>query len=453
MEQRLRAGGELRWRRPGGLPSKVTLRVQADLLNGPSSRELRTAGAAKELTDKLLAADPEHARDTALGAGDKNMLRRFEVEFETRWGRLLAGRTVSKWGLGLLAQDGVAEPFDFGFRRRGTIVDRVQAAIIPAAIPGDGMWAAVFPVAIAVAADHVVEDDLANAANGDDATNVIAALVARHLHWEAGLYGVKRNQTDAQGLTIDAYIGDVFARWHDRFGGWQLEAALEALVITGETTYFRTPTNPDKLKLGQAGGVRRLTATHRWGAIRVEVGSASGDQNPYDDTVRNLKFAADYRVGLVLFHSVMRRTSAVTSANIADQRFTGQAPAGHERLATNGAVNQAQYLAPVLKIGPFKGLSLLAGAVVARSPVPLIDAYFSSVDGAPEGPLGGKASTDLGVEIDLGVRYDVKIAGVDIGARVDWGKAMLGEAFAAATGELGPAPTVLVGQLLVGGTW
>lgn len=451
-EARVRAGGELTWKRPRGLPSQVQLNVQADLVNAP----LQSGGSVgPKHADPaiLLKSDPIAAHSNAWDAPNSQLLRQFSVEFAARWGRLLAGRTVSEWGLGLLAQDGKADPFDFGVRRQGTVVDRVQAVLIPAAIPGDGLWAAVIPVAFAVAADHVVFDDLADASQGDDATNTIAAVIVKHLHFEGGLYGVQRSQVDRRGLRIDATVGDVFVRWHDRFGRWDVEAAAEALIIRGDTTYFRTAANPDKLKLEQDGRVLRLTAKRKWLAIRLQAGQASGDQNPTDDTVRNLKFAADYRVGLVLFHEYMRRSTAASAANISDARFTGQPPAGYERLASGGAVTQAMYINPVVRVGPFVGFTLQAGLLLAQAPVPLVDPYFSNLHSAPKGPGGGDATTDLGVEIDLGARYERKFGPLTARAQVDWGTLTPGTAFADPSGDAPAKMTVLMGQLMLSGGW
>jgi len=461
MEQRLRAGGEIHWERRAAELNSVRLRVQVDAFNGPSQRKVGAVerkapqpGGAGLDPDTALAVDPIHKRDTGWNADDKHLLRRFDVEFATRWGRLLAGRTVSTWGLGLLAQGGQDEDLQFGFKRRGVIVDRVQATLIPAAIPGDGSWAAAFPIALVLAADHVVEDDLARAADGDDAENLIAALFVKHLQWEFGLYGVRRTQIDRRGLTINAWVSDIYGRAFERFGKWQVELAGEFLSITGDTTYFRTAYNPDKLKIDQFGGVLRLTVKRKTFAIRVEGGVASGDQDPFDDTVRNFKFAADYRVGLVLFSDVMRRATANTAANLTDPRFAGQPPAGYERLASGGAVTQAIYIHPVARVGPWHGLAAQVGWLFAQAPAPLVDPYFSSLKGGEAiGPNGGTASTDLGSEIDAAVWYELDAGPVRAMARVDWGSATLGKAFADRDGKVGPDVSTVLGQLLVRGTW
>lgn len=460
IEQRLRAGGSLTWSRNSDVPTQVSLRVEADAFNGPSARSSVDDSAAPGAdvsvaqTGTILAADPLYARPLHANANDKHVLRRFEVEVQARWGQLLAGRTVSKWGVGLIAQDGVDDPLQFGFKRRGNIVDRVQAVVIPAAIPGDGTFAALFPVAFAFAADNVVEDDLASAAAGESATNLIAAAVMKLEHFDAGLYAVSRYQEDQRGLIIDATVTDLYGRWHDRVGRYKVEIATELMRISGDTTYFRTPTNPNNLKIDQLGGVARATISRAKVALRLEAGFASGDQNAYDDTVRNLKFARDHRVGLVLFGDVLRRSSAATAANLADRRFSGQAPAGYERIATGGAVSQAMYLHPVLRIGPFYGLSAMAGMVLASAPSKLVDPYKSGLQGgAAIGPMGGTASTDLGTELDLSVQYRIRFGRVAAIARADWGCATLGAAFADAEGNVQPDICAVVGQAIVRAKW
>ena len=461
-EQRVRAGGRLLWATKSGEFKQVSLQLQADLFSGPSARwrpptdsgSTTHSGAALAPPDRILAADPRHHRSLSWGAADTHWLRRFAVKFQTRWASILAGRTVSKWGLGLLAQDGVDDPLQFGFKRRGTVVDRLQATIIPAAIAGDGSWAAVLPVAIAVAADNVIEDDLANVIAGEHATNLIGAIAIRLEHFEGGIYGVSRSQVDSAGLRIDALVGDVHARWHDRIGKHRIEVATEWLAIKGKTTYFRTATNPDALQIDQFGGVVRATLQRSKLTIRLETGLTSADRNLYDDTVRNLKFARDYRVGLVLFSDVLRRVTASTAANLADPRFAGQPPTGYQRLASGGAVNQALYFNPVIGIGPFHGLSAMAGYVMARSPSQLIDPYRSGLAGGQAlGPMGGPAKSHIGSELDLALQYRVRFGSMALITRADWGCATLGEAFADKNGDIPPRICTLMGQVIARAKW
>ena len=461
IEQRARIGAELEWGRSTGLINQVNLRVQADLLNGPSARGSAVDGTDGSATSpdhaptaSVLAVDPEYQRDLSLGAGDKFYMRQFAVEARSRWGRILAGRTVSQWGLGLLAQDGVDDPMQFGFKRRAAVVDRVQMTLIPGAIPGDGTWAGVFPVALVLAYDNVYEDDLAAVAQGEDATNLIGAALAKFDDLEIGVYAVRREQTDSRGLYINANVADFYARFKRRFGRYKVNLATEWLQVSGDTTYFRTATNPDALKVDQLGGVVRADLARGKFRLRLEGGLASADQNAWDDTVRNFKLARDYRVGLVLFHDVMRRVSSNTAANLADPRFAGQPPAGYERIATAGSVSQAMYLHPVLRIGDFYGISGMIGYLWARSPSKYVDPHKSSLKGgAAIGPMGGPASDDLGTELDLAIQYRVRIDKVALIARADWGCATLGEAFADEDGKVADGVCTVMGQLLARARW
>ncbi len=156
----------------------------------------------------------------------------------------------------------------------------------------------------------------------------------------------------------------------------------------------------------------------------------------------------------MLFGDVMRRTSANTAANLTDARFAGTPPAGYERLASGGAVTQAIYLHPVARIGPWHGLSAQLGWLIARSPVPLVDPYQATLaGGAAIGPHGGKANSDLGTEWDAAVQYQLDVGPIGAIARVDWGRATLGDAFADSTGKSGQTISTIVGQLIVRGAW
>ncbi len=444
LEHRLRAGGELDWHARTGFLRHLGLAIQADVFAGPLWRNH---------TPALLEHDPLTGRSDDPLSADHHLLRRFAGTVTTTIGRLSVGRMVSTWGLGLLAQSGDHDDFQFGVKRGGTVVDRAQFATMPAAWGGDLRTA--LPLFLVLAVDRVVQDDLADLANGDSASNMVAALLYKDRTTAAGVYAVRRNQEDERGLTIDATVADVFVAHGGKLGAWKVQAATEWLVIAGETTYFRTPTNPDLLNLLQYGGVVRLQADRKRFGGRLEVGLASGDDDPFDDTVGNLKFAADHRVGLVLFGEGLRRLTATGAANLADPRFTGSPPQGFERLATGGAVSQALYINPVVRFEPFTDLALLGGVLWARSPRPLIDPYQTGLaGGALRNQRGGKAGQDLGIEVDAAVRWKRPLgAGLALHLRLDAGVWLPGEAFDDAEGRPMAAVGAIGGQALLTGEW
>ncbi len=194
--------------------------------------------------------------------------------------------------------------------------------------------------------------------------------------------------------------------------------------------------------------------------MRLEGGIASGDDRPFDSTLHNFQFASDYHVGIVLFSQYMRLQSRNTMANLGDPRFTNGAPAGVERLDTHGAVTQAMYLNPVIRLALPKTRSgakfaLLWGMVAARAPVAVADPFRTYLNGGvPTGPRGAKNQTDLGAEFDSGLTVEQPFGfGLSAFLRADVGVLLPGHAYDAADGTSAPAVAATQVQLALRGAW
>ncbi len=426
-EHRLRLGGDVEYAQPTGFVRSLAAQVQADF---------------------------RQSNDT-VDTPDGFTMRKAFAEATTLAGRIGAGRTVSQWGLGIVAQNGEDDPMQFGMKHGGTIVDRVQYAILPAAIFQHGDPLDAFPLAIAVAYDRVRQDDLART-DSDVAHNWVAAVLYRGKELQAGVYGVKRDQLDAAGLGMNAWIGDAYASYSTFTNtGWKLGLAGEVAVVSGTTTWLRTITQPDHLDIAQWGGVIRGEAAHKSIKIRLEGGIASGDDRPFDSTLHNFQFASDYHVGLVLFSQYMRQQSRNTMSNLGDPRYTNGAPAGVEHVDTHGAVTQAMYLHPVVRIEATKRLALIVGAVLARSPNEVADPFQTYMaGGVPAGPRGAKHQQDLGTEFDTAIEWNQPLVfGLSLLARADAGVLLPGHAYDAADGTPASAVAGVQGQLALRGNW
>ncbi len=401
--------------------------------------------------------------DVDASSASRITLRKGYVEAKTLAGQFTIGRQASGWGLGLVAQSGVEDPLQFGLRRGGTIVDRLQYGILPAALWSKGDPAHAFPLAIAVAYDRVVADDLVRgvqATDGvfggpDDARNKIIALLYQGQSLHAGLYAAWRHQTDVANQTMSVQITDAFLAYTASARDWRFGVSAEGVIAHGATTWLRTMDHQDSLDIEQYGGVARIDLSRRNVHVRLEGGVASGDGQPLDGTLRNFSFASDYRVGLVLFPVVMAGASRVTQQNFSDPRFASQPPVGIDRLPTHGAVSQAMYLHPVVKIHVSEHFSLMGGAVFARAPADYADAYQTFLrGGAPTGPRGAAASRDLGSEFDGAVEVVEPLPWhFQAVLRGDAGFALLGHAFDDPQGHAAPAVGVVQGSFQVRGQW
>jgi hypothetical protein len=426
-EHRLRLGGDIEYARSEGFVRSLGAQLEGDFRQS----------------------------DYTVDTPDGFTARKAYAEATTLAGRFSGGITTQHWGLGLVAQDGVDDPMQFGMKHGAGIVTRLQYAILPAAIFSKGDPMDAFPLVLAVAYDWVRQDDLKRL-DSDSARHWLAALLYRGKDLQTGFYGVKRDQKDAAGLGLDVYIADFYANYSTWTNtGWRLSLAGEAAVITGTTTWLRTVTQPDHLDVSQWGGVVRGEAEHKALKVRLEAGYASGDDRPFDGTLHNFQFASDYHVGLVLFSQYMRQQSRQTMANLGDPRFTNGAPAGVEHVDTHGAVTQAMYLHPVVRVEANKRFAVLAGAVFARSPVETADPFQTYLaGGVPTGQRGSKHQQDLGMEFDTAVEWNQPMSvGLSLLARVDAGVLLPGHAFDAADGTAASAVAAVQGQFALRGSW
>ena len=403
-ENRLRLGLGLDWSSHSGFLRKAMLEGEADVFSD-------------------IWSEGTHTSD--------QRLRKGFIELTTLAGQVSAGRMVSTWGLGILAQSGEEDAMQFGLRRGGSLVDRVQYAILPAALIQSGDPLKAFPLAVVVAYDRIVRDDLMDVENGDHGRQAIGALLYRSADLDLGAYGVSRTQRDKSDLGADVLMGDVYGAWRQKIGSYKLEIAGEWAVIDGSTTWFRTVAHPSSVDILQHGGVLRADLSRGRVSGRLEFGLASGDSRPQDGTLRNMKFASDYRVGLILFPEFVKRQAQIAAANVGDPRFAAAGPAGLERSDTGGAVSQALYIHPVVRFDPAQSVSLLWGAVWARSPVDVADIYKTAMaGGTPTGPRGAKDKRDLGLEFDTAIELHHRATcGITMLARVDGGVLLPGDAF------------------------
>lgn len=379
-----------------------------------------------------------------------NALLRGRAELTTAAGQFTLGRSASVWGLGLLATDGGYDALQFGARQGENTVTRFGWAVLPASLWHKGDPLQAFPLAIAVAYDAQARDDLSGLP-GDTANNQIAAILYRGKQLQTGAYVVRRGQRDAEGLGLQATVVDGFFRYRQQSGPGWVEVAAEGLFGWGHTGWLKSPNQPDGLDLAQWGGVARVEVGRKRGALRLEAGGASADALPLNGTLRSFRFATDYHVGLVMFGQAQRQLSAQAAGNLGDPRYSGQAPAGVQRVATLGAVSQALYLHPVVRMQPYKNVAVLLGGVWASSPADVADPFRTFLNGGKAtGPRGAAGKRGLGMELDGAVECSAPLLdGLTAVARVDAGVWFPGDAYDDAAGNPMAAVGVVQGQVQV----
>ena len=257
---------------------------------------------------------------------------------------------------------------------------------------------------VSIAADAVVDDDTASWSEGDRTFHALGAVRGRYGRLHGGLYFVHRVQQHAAGGETRAEVLDLHV--HNTLVRGAIRAWFEAelAAILGETTYVSSASNPEPYQILATGGVLRVGLNVGDFSAVVESGAASGDNNPYDDQLREFSFDRSFKVGLLMFGHGLRQVTAVSAYNVADPGLRGAPPRGFDRIASGGAVRGATYVNPRLVWRPSPHLSLYLGYVHADSEEDYTDPFQSGLAGGESrGPLGAPGQRNLGDEVDVGI--------------------------------------------------
>jgi hypothetical protein len=392
-----------------------------------------------DLTGLLLG---DQAHDTSADATPRDNLdgysnlqpRWLYVDWRSPIGLFRVGQQPSHWGMGLLANDG-DHPSLFGDYRYGNIVEQVLFATKPLGEKS--------PFVVALAGNLVFRDNFAILTNGDQAFQGILAAFYEQGPDQLGLYGVYRHQTHDQSSgaydpytdALDVGVLDAagrFARPVDLpdqtayvFGAF--EGALELGSTNEERTIYQ-PESGNQTSIQAYGGAidagfvladRDAAVEHGgeasdgarpdlWGRFvtQVEVGYASGDANPLDNTEKRFVFDPNHKVGLLLFDEILRWQTARAATAAQDPNLTNaqRPPPGANLLPSNGGVFGAQYVYPTAVYRPRPWLDLKGGAVIAQTTADVVDPYRLVTQGDYVNYQGGNPRRhDLGIELDAGV--------------------------------------------------
>ena len=398
------------------------------------------------------------------------------LDWRTPVGLLRVGQQPSHWGMGLVANDG-DHPSLFGDYRYGNIVEQVLFATKPLGEQS--------PFVVALAGNLVYRDNVAILANGDHAWQGVLAAFYEQGPDMLGLYGVYRHQSRDQSSQNVGYTTQLDVGVVDIAGHFARPIALpddtayvfgsfEAAVEVGSTNEERTIYQPESGSqthlrayggAAAAGVVMAIQGTaddagakkgerpDLWGGFvgQVEVGYASGDANPYDDTEKRFVFDPNHKVGLLLFDEIMRWQTARAAVAAQDPNLSNgsRPPPGVNLLPTSGGVYGAQYVYPTAVYRPMRSLDLKMGAVIAQTTADVADPYRLAAQGAYVNYQGGSALRhDLGVELDGGVEWRVPLGDVmklQLGTQA--GVLFPGGALADASGATLKTPWVAIGRL------
>lgn len=364
-----------------------------------------------DLYDAQLAGDPwdvsgtEDARGreaVGLDAGRSFVARRLSLEGRVGVVGVEAGLVTAHWGLGMLANDGAHDP-EFGRADFGDRLIRVRVATRPVA----GV-----PLTVAIAGDRVIEDETASWSpflGGQAAWQGLAsALWGEAGKPRAGIYGVYRNQTEADGLRVtEVGVVDLYGDAPLTIPGWTFRVAGEAAGILGTTSRAQTYNARDGLVVQSAGALALLEARPDAVPVRAiaRAGWASGDGKLEDGYSRDFTFDRDLGVGMVLFDELQGAVDAAAYAELTDTTHSGSAPDGAETLVAEGAVRHASFVQPVIGVTPRPWIDVKAGVLFAWNTSPIVQPFATFRNGGVPTNHLGQPTTGyaLGTEIDWAV--------------------------------------------------
>lgn len=371
------------------------------------------------------------------------------LEWNTGIGVLRLGQMGSYWGMGLMANDGDhADDFLFGDHRYGDIVERVVFFTKPFY---NSTQNPIRELAMFVGGDIVFQDGIADLVEGDFAWQVVGGLLWRLDQDRAlGLYVAYRNQTYADGDTLEVTALDFYGEWSLRLAhaiyGY---AETEVVGIFGSTNVAPNLENQE-LDVEQFGAALRVgLRLDDYGLdIRVEGGYTSGDANTNDSNINRFTADADYRVGMILYPELIAWSTARAASIAGNEHLVGVGQDGIELLPTNGGVAGSAYIYPSITWSPLDWLDIRFAMLVAQSTSDVISPFETKRRGAPSSFRGAPASNrDLGLELDLGVYARWNLQYVEIRGGLEGAWCRPGNAFNDEFGERHPDIGMFRGRL------
>jgi hypothetical protein len=154
----------------------------------------------------------------------------------------------------------------------------------------------------------------------------------------------------------------------------------------------------------------RLGWQHTAGAAaHVELGYASGDNDPRDATAHTFTMHSDHNVGIVLFEQVLPLLTARSVDRASDPSLVGVPMAGIRFAVNPGAVQNAAYGNAVVRFRPRSALDVRLGYLFAVPVADVIDVYQTALQGGFPAGFGGRLYDrgSYGHEVDAQTTYEL----------------------------------------------
>jgi hypothetical protein len=375
--------------------------------------------------------------------------RQLFLQWKSPAGIFRLGHQLSDWGLGISSNGGIEDGMElFSHQVFGDTVERFIYITAPLALSKklkSKAW--VKNLRLAIGTDLIYRDESAFLLKGDLATQQFVTLNWVAPTWQVGGIFIWRMQRDApkdgKRAYTDVAIFDLTGKMAIPLGRDKLKlvGAFELAYIDGETNKAKSWNGPEGLDVSTFAivGEVGLEVVPARLTVKALGGYLSGDGDQDDDTLYRYRFDPNFNVGLILFDHYLAGMTAAAMDRAMDPDHAQTPPPGLKGLPTNGALENAAYVAPTLVYGGERGLAAAVMALFAWSAKANSSPYETfAAGGAPTGYRG--AATEerryLGTEIDAALRYRLNVADfVTIELKAEGGILLPGSAFANAAGE------------------
>jgi len=445
----IRHWGEHRWRLAPSLNyGKLKINFEVDLLADQAFSDYENLAPGYDRFDR---------RDRGNLYNAEIRFREAYVQYLTPIGLLKIGHTTSKYGLGMIANDGREEDNRWGSKHYGDVVERIMFATTPFASLGKkGSWAEY--LTILLSADLVYWDENADLLDEDIAINASFGLMYRDPKYTNGIIFTYRWQEDSDDDYLKVYAINLNGKNKFEFAPGKTDSQpgfemvlhfnYEFVTMLGKTNRFQQLGAEDGLNLKAFGAVGQvvLEMSNIGLDIDFEVGYASGDNNPYDDESTGFYFDQDFNVGMIFYDEILPMVTAKSVEILTDPDRTTSIPKGLDLIPSKGRVTNSLYFMPQLRYKTPLGmkldetLQLSLGAAVLTTPTKFAHAYYTFENGGtPTNHLGGRTNSNyLGTEILAGVLFKFWPFKQHIGTKLGFQFAyfMPGSALEDATGEM-----------------
>lgn len=350
-------------------------------------------------------------RDTFREPRDNKQIwipRAVSIDYKSSIGLWSCGMNTLQWGQGVLINDGMA---------RGRFGRVINASTYGRCSFGTQLGKHVQPF---ISAGAVFRDDQAEWLEGDRAFSIVSGLRWSHAQSKMGLLVAFRTQDDRldphhpAGTKTDltSIISDL--TWAHAFhaGHQKVEWVGELALILGHTTRpYLEETFEDGADIRAFGGMTRATFPMNPIKMHLELGYASGDNDPMDDTVRTFNFHSSFGVGLVLVDHVLPMMSARSVDRINDDSLLDVTPPSLRFTVNQGTATGLAYLNPGIEWMPRKDTGLVLHYLYFSATADLVDIYNTQINGGFNTNYSNRqpGSRSLGQEVDLRVKHSIDL--------------------------------------------